>query len=385
MPAPEVDGWLRSRRTTFLEGLPLRPVDSPFLPGSSLSISRGQAEVFYLAEPSGTRWILKKFHRGRSLDRAYLEAVAGLLPGDPAFECGSRRRVVDGLDAAAGYAPPALAAWIGGTVLMPRVKGLDWAALADRIRDGACAPDPAQRARLCRALADAVGALEAAGVSHRDLSSGNVLVEPDRWDVSLIDWDSVFHASLRRPANTTLGTNGYMSPVIPRSAEATDTTWAPHADRFALAVLCAEFLAMDRGSPLAADGGLFTNEDFERRTPIVESIAGVMAERVPGAGDLFVAAVAARDPAGFPSPGEWTATVSAVAGPPLRPPRLRDMPIDDLAYLGWLDRQQPQSPMWAAPGLAELPSGEVVLPPTPLPAGPAPAPAPSLPRDPFAP
>ncbi|MBM4040682.1 MAG: hypothetical protein FJ290_19425, partial [Planctomycetes bacterium] len=72
MPAEVVEGWLRSGHPAMLGELALRPVEHRGMPGMPLSIQRGQAEAFCLAGSDGTRWVLKKFHPGRSPNRSYL-------------------------------------------------------------------------------------------------------------------------------------------------------------------------------------------------------------------------------------------------------------------------------------------------------------------------
>ena len=51
-----------------------------------------------LAAQDQSRWILKKFHTGRGLDPAYLQAVTALLPRVKGFLAGTGRRVLGGAD-----------------------------------------------------------------------------------------------------------------------------------------------------------------------------------------------------------------------------------------------------------------------------------------------
>jgi hypothetical protein len=99
-------------------------------------VQKGQAEAFYLCSPGGPELILKKFYPSRTPDRPYLEAIGSLLPAGDTFACGKERHVLlpDSLEKASGhYHSRELAAWLGDVLLMPRIDGADWAALADEL------------------------------------------------------------------------------------------------------------------------------------------------------------------------------------------------------------------------------------------------------------
>ena len=135
---------------------------------------------------------------------------------------------------------------IENTILMPLVRGSDWANVADKVRAGKINLTSEQRLLLCRNLSEKVSILERSNVSHRDLSSTNVFVDTNTWNVHLIDWDSIFHSSLTFPPNTTFGTNGYVAPFVRvNGSEDPHIRWRCGADRFSLAVLNVEFLCVE--------------------------------------------------------------------------------------------------------------------------------------------
>ena len=329
-----------------------------------MSIQRGQAEAFMLAATDGTRWILKKFHRGRSLDRHYLQAVCSVLPRADGFLAGTERRVLcrtDLVRTAGCYYSKALADWLDGSVLMPWVIGMDWAGIADEIREGRLSLQKSQRLTLCRNLTELIRLLEDSGCSHRDLAAGNLLIDPSSLAIFLIDFDSLYHPSLQMPPGTTCGTAGYAAPFTWRNGNLDPlASWCPHADRFALAILCTEFLIVDRGAPLTEEGGIFEQDDLRHRSGTSISLAlDKLKAGLPEAAPLFEAAVRGNNHDDCPSPDAWMGLWMAqgVAG---RPPKLKDLEFIDSAWFQkHLAKRRPPAPLWPAPHLPDMP--QVIL------------------------
>ncbi|MGF1505000.1 MAG: hypothetical protein ACFB51_07705 [Anaerolineae bacterium] len=95
-----------------------------------------------------------------------------------------------------------------------------------------------------RAIAESMSwvlyALEYNRLAHCDLSSGNVIVEPNGVDVQLIDVEDVYSPYLVPPPFVPVGTMGYQHHAVPHAPTG---QWSPMGDRFAGAVLMAEMLA----------------------------------------------------------------------------------------------------------------------------------------------
>lgn len=382
MPAEPVDRWLRSGKPARIEGLSLHPIAHRLLPDTPVSIQCGQAEAFPLS--GDDEQVLKGFSQGKRLDGGYLGAVGRLLPKETGFRCGTDRRLLSArsLQNVSGHHYTGdLAQWLEGTVLMPRVPGCSWASLADEIREGTRELDRCRRVGLARQLAYLVAQLEKHGCSHRDLSAGNVFIDAVSWTIYLIDFDSLFHQSLVMPTATTGGTAGYCAPFIwhggvldPRAS------WCPQADRFSLALLCVEFLTLNRGGPLTADGGMFDQNEIRRRGGAgIRRCRERLVQEHSGSAELFDAALAARRFSGCPSPDAWMACLAtplpttrpspspvpgclpAVRPPgsagPVKPPRMSWRGI-----LAWFKPKPAQPQLWIPPALSELPSG-IVQPP----------------------
>jgi serine/threonine protein kinase len=267
----------------------------------ALSASRGQAEAFYLSDTSGSKWILKKFHKGRELDFSYLSKIGTLVPKIKGTEAATTRRVLrptslTDLAGASASNKRDLAAWLDSTVLMQQIPGCAWCELADDLRFGRQSLQRGQRLRFAASLCNIVRALVLARCSHRDLSSGNVFVDLADESVYLIDWDTLFHPSLPMPSNTMAGTPGYIAPFIPRQGQVWDgrASWCGSADEFALAVLIVEFLAAGPGLPSTGDGGLFEQSELERRAGAgIDKILSTIDGEFPTAKKLFLRALQA--------------------------------------------------------------------------------------------
>ncbi len=351
MSAQEVQAWLRSGKTVEIAGLQLRPSSHPLLPGAPLSISRGQAEAFYTVAADGGQWIIKKFHPGRSPDRQYLRDLCGLIPARAGFTSGWQRRVLETGDVTPAQ-EAALATWLAGTVFMPRVVGDGWSAVADKLRDGTITCSREERVHLCRSLARCVRELESQGCAHRDLSDGNVFIDRRTWDVALIDWDSMYHPALQMPANTTCGSPGYIAPFVSTDTKTVDAaaTWRERADRFALAVCCAEFLVMRPGTPFAGNGGMLEQEDLQRGAGLSIQVAlASLRQQFPAAVPLLERALGARGYDECPAPDEWDRFASTLLGDDTPLPRLDEVAWSEQDFVALLTRLTPPAPVWPVP------------------------------------
>lgn len=313
-----VEAWLKSGKHAEFAGLRLRPNENPLLKGAPLSIVRGQAQAFYLTDDNGLDWILKKFTPARIPDRAYIKAIGSLVPRRPGFQSGYIRRVLSKRDVSgSGFHGADFESWVENTVLMPRINSDDWAALADKLRRGSAALTNGERLLLCRSLSESVGLLEGQDLSHRDLSVTNVFVDVKAALVHLIDWDCLYHPSLTMPRNTTYGTEGYIAPFVKKSgAHDPRVTWRPHADRFGLALLNAEFLCMGAGTPLRNEGGMFEQAELNGGGgPETAKIIDRLRRDFPGADTLLEKALGARSFDDCPSPAEWLALGAPAQSP----------------------------------------------------------------------
>ncbi|MHB1956191.1 MAG: protein kinase domain-containing protein [Sulfobacillus sp.] len=371
MPSDIMNDWLVRNCTYNLMGRSLRPQQHPLMLGTALSAAKGQAEAFYLQASDKSHWILKKFHKQFEPERGYTDRIASLLPKLPQFSSGYNRQIL--ARKSLGRIPRDLQDWLDGAILMPRIRGYDWACLADRIRDGSITLTEDQRKALCRNLCELITALESAGLSHRDLSSGNVFIDEANLEVHLIDWDSLYHKSLPMPQNTTCGTPGYVAPFALSGGQPdARLLWNEKADRFALAIMCVEFLAIERGSALGGDGGLFTQQELNARSgPALSLSRQRLVSRAPLTVPLFERALRATDCDCCPTSSEWHAACRTVA--PIAPLP----PISDHDFMIVLNRRSTVQPIFHAPVLPAAPDFTQMQPPKKA------APGPTLPENPW--
>jgi serine/threonine-protein kinase len=123
---------------------------------------------------------------------------------------------------------------------------LEGGTLEDRLRSGG-AQDPADVVRWLDQTARALDAAHAAGVVHRDVKPGNLLLNA-RGEVSVADFGVASAVGLdsMTMTGTVLGTAGYLSPEQAKGERAT-----PASDRYGLGVVAYELLTGER--PFASD------------------------------------------------------------------------------------------------------------------------------------
>ena len=360
MSAELVCYWLQSKRNAIICLISLKPIEHSSRKGKPLSSRKGQAEAFFLIDDKGNWWILKKFHNARNLEHKYLTRVGSLLPKHDGFTCGTQRYVLSrgSLCKTLGcFYSKDLDYWLDGSVLMPRVAGLDWSALAGKIRKGGIKPSELQRLTICKNLTSLVELLETRQCCHRDLSSGNIFIDENTWEVYLIDFDSFYHPSLRMPQFTTCGTPGYTSHLACNNDKFDPgKTWCQHVDRFALALLNAEFLLLGPQSKATEEGGIFDQDELRKQKgPGIKSVVASLKSRYPQAAQLLQAAIQSTSFSDCPAPKDWLSFYNTIPGLIVKPPSLSDFAdITPEQLSEKLRKYKPALRPWPVPGVEEM-------------------------------
>ena len=179
---------------------------------------------------------------------------------------------------------------------------LDGGSLDERVHGQGGCPPP-QVLDWLEQAAGALDAAHAAGVVHRDIKPGNLLLD-SRDEVQVGDFgvaSAVGLASLTE-TGTILGTAGYLSPEQARGERATDAS-----DRYSLAVVAFELLAGRRPFESAST----TAEAAQHATAPVPSISSFKPDLGPAFDRVFRRALAKEPTARYPSAAEFVAELRA--------------------------------------------------------------------------
>jgi hypothetical protein len=309
-----MQAWLRAGRQATLDGIALMPRRAESMSAAPLFTTGAQGSAYYLVDDSDRGWVLKKFSAGWQPGAAYTEAVQTLVPREAGFEAGFERMVLKSSSvSAADYCDAEFRSWLDGAILMRQVAAPTWAESAASIKDGATVLPKVERLFLCRKLSEKVEWLEAGSLAHRDLSCTNLMLDALNVDVHLIDWDSLYHPTLTPPPNAACGTRGYAAPFAKvDGVDEAGLTWCEGADRFALTILNAEILTMNTDSTLTGYGGLFEQEDLDRRSGrSVLDVRNSLRRAFPAAVKLLEEALIATRFEECPAPSRWIEFVHA--------------------------------------------------------------------------
>jgi predicted Ser/Thr protein kinase len=170
---------------------------------------------------------------------------------------------------------------------------------------------PAERAfEIAGILAGALHSAHAAGIVHRDIKPGNVLVGDDDREIKITDFGIArLQTSELTRTGMTLGSPAYMSPE-----QITRGSVDARSDLFSLAVILYEMLCGER--PFGGDelAGLAYSIVHEQPMPISKKTAGL-----PLPMDEFFERALAKEPQGrFADGREFAAALSAAANAPVR-------------------------------------------------------------------
>jgi hypothetical protein len=124
-------------------------------------------------------------------------------------------------------------------VVMPWVDGMTWYDIITEPDDAKRAIKPVVLRELVGNYLDVLVDLERNGVTHCDLSPGNILIRLQPPAIDLIDVEEICAPGMPIPENVPRGTPGYMHHT------AAQGMWHPFADRFAGAVLLCEMICWE--------------------------------------------------------------------------------------------------------------------------------------------
>jgi hypothetical protein len=199
-------------------------------------------------------------------------------------------------------------------VLMPWVEGDNWENYWSD-EDQGQPLDATKSLRLALELGKTLSQMEQAAIAHCDLAGSNIMVDPARLRVELIDIEDSFIHGIEPPATGSipLGTSGYQHAA---SRKLNHGLWCAEGDRFAGGVLLAELLTWHVPEIRAAADGAkhyFQDADLEVPSPSnsrFKLMVDVLKTGSTEAADLFTRAWTASRLADCPSLGAWQAALA---------------------------------------------------------------------------
>ena len=268
----------------------LTDVLPPRYAGASLIASGGMGRVFHATDSELRRSVAVKVLADRYADNGEVRArfrrealAAARLSGNP--------NIVTIFDVGEYQGRPMIVMeYLEGGSLEARVQGR-----------GGC--PPAQVLTWLEQAAHALDAAHAAGVVHRDIKPGNLLLDRrDQLHVGDFGIASAVGLDSFTETGTILGTAGYLSPEQARGERATAAS-----DRYSLAVVAYELLAGRR--PFESEST--TAEAARHASAPVPSIHKDRPELAPAFDSVFRRALAKAPAARYPSAAEFVADLRA--------------------------------------------------------------------------
>lgn len=308
--------WTKSGLSVAIKNSQLAPVTKN---KNICSINSEQGTIYRLIQKSTKKeWMLKKFNPETCPSRQYLTKVRKLVPENVAFLCSKKRMILtkdDLRDTPKTYFSKSLSQWLDNCVLMQKVPGNSWKETSCKIRDGKLKISGEKRAQIAQNLSQAIQLLEQEECSHRDLSHENVYIDGKTKHIYIIDWESLYHSSLKQKNNFTSGTLGYTPSWLSNKPENKQkkASWKKNADRFALGILISEIMLMRIDERPTKEGVLFSNEILQQQEhPYVAEKVQKMYEHSEHLGDLFLQCLTAKSFEECPTPEEWTEALGQI-------------------------------------------------------------------------
>ncbi|MEW2414740.1 serine/threonine-protein kinase [Streptomyces sp. NPDC046866] len=323
-------------------------------------LGEGGMGMVYLARSRGGRAVAVKVARPE-------------LAADPAFRERFRAEVAAARRVGGFHTAPVVDADVDGDPPWLATAYVPGPTLAARLADGGPMDEPALRT-LAAALAEALEAVHACGLVHRDLKPGNIILAEDGPRVLDFGIARAVESTRMTATGTAFGTPGYLAP---EQALGHDVTGA--ADVFALGavlVAAAGGSAWGEGTPM----GLMYRSVHEP-----PNLAAVPEGLRP-----LVEACLAKDPADRPTPSALLDVLGDADAPPLPVPQT-PAPQTPAPQPAVPDTPAPQPVVLPAPvppvprastPAAPLPAAQAVAPPMPQGPPPIPAVAPVVPAGP---
>lgn len=198
-------------------------------------------------------------------------------------------------------------------ILMPWVQGQSWFDVLYLGKKQKSIFSKSQSFKLASSLLGILYGLEKAGIAHCDLSAGNIILDPGRLKVELLDVEEMFAPNFKEPSYIPTGTPGY------QHQKNRIGLWHAKADRFAGAILLGEMLGWyDSNVRISSYGeSYFAPDELQsKECTRLMILAEAISNHHPDLALLFKAAWEAPTLGDCPSFSEWWSAFRRIQGGP---------------------------------------------------------------------
>ncbi len=196
-------------------------------------------------------------------------------------------------------------------MMMPWIEGNTWFDLLQMRKNLSLD----QSRALAESMAWVLYALEINYLAHCDLSSGNVIIDPDFVQVDLIDVEDLYTPWVDPPPFVSIGSVGYQHDSVAQTGQ-----WSPSGDRFAGAVLIAEMLGWAHAEVRKAAYGesFFAPDELQQNTERYHLLRDVLRQFDAGFAEAFEQAWRSRSLTECPPLRTWYDLLDALPREPVK-------------------------------------------------------------------
>lgn len=200
------------------------------------------------------------------------------------------------------------------SLLMPWIPGYTWQEVLISNKNGQKSPAPSaiQAFETAANLCVLLKVLEDKNCAHCDICSNNVIVDPKRRRVELIDIEDMYGPGFQRNPTFIGGQKGYT-----HQKHGQEHQWCQESDRFGGAILIAEMMSWYSSDVRALSGEesyFISNDDLHKKTrafyTLIDAIKEHGSNRLV---DLFVGAWESSDFRECPPLSEWYEEIAKIA------------------------------------------------------------------------
>lgn len=156
-------------------------------------------------------------------------------------------------------------------------------------------------------LSEGLAVLESKGFAHCDLSSNNIILDPDTKKFFIVDIEDMYGPGLARDDKFLGGQIGYRHPNLSRRAQ-----WAKSSDRFSGALLICEVLSLFNSElrKLSSKDSFFSQDELQQSGEKTQIFLDTVVSQIgKQGGDLFLKVWQSKNVSSCPTLKSWANVV----------------------------------------------------------------------------